>query len=87
MSIEFKIEIRPFTDLERSERGIDGTDVAVAVAVGGEIVGYTDDYGTATVFRRDGRGEDTDTPNINAIKASMEDAVEKAASLWASLNE
>lgn len=83
--MEFKIEIRPFTELEMSDRGIDGTDVAVAVAVGGEIIGYTDDYGTATIFRRDGRGEDTDTPNIGVIKKETEAIVNVAGHLWESL--
>jgi len=46
----FRIELRPFSELEKSDRGITGTDVAIAVCVDGQVVAYTDDYGTATVI-------------------------------------
>lgn len=72
------IEIRTFSELEMSDRGIEGTDVACAVAVDGKVIGYTDDYGTFYAFKRD------DLANVDSanVKDQVESLVQIAGNLW-----
>ena len=72
--LSFLTEIRPFTELERSDRGIEGTDVAIAVAVGGVLIGYCDDYGTFVPFTR----SETDAVD----KDKVEQLVRLAGEVW-----
>jgi hypothetical protein len=45
-----RVEFQLLTELELQNRGIEGTDAAMVVAVDGRQIGYTDDYGTFTAF-------------------------------------
>lgn len=63
---------RMLSPLEREERGITATDNACMIEVNGEIIGWTDDYGTATMFK-----------GYERLKDAAEKAIDSVVDLWA----